>query len=346
MTDIDDAVRRSRQSVTFRLRRGAWPLLKWFLFAAVVFFIIHRARQLWDPEQFSQIDLKPMWLLAAGAIYAIGWLPSIWFWRKLLQSLGNELCFRDVACAYYCGHLGKYIPGKATVLIIRAGMLKERGVTIAAGALTATYETLTLIAVGGAVAICLSPLFLTAAQWQSLPGFIGWIHRWPFAVPGIVVLAVIVALPLVARLLSRLSRTVTPAEFLETGSPDTGVIRVRLLYQGCLVYVVAWMCHGLSLGFTLRALSADTFAFAAWPIWTAACGLATSVGFVAVFAPGGLGVREGLLIEMMRSTVGGPQAILAAGLLRVVWFVTEILVAAGLYCVWRATREKGDRHIC
>ena len=56
--------------------------------------------------------------LPAGIAYAVGWLPSVWFWRSLMGSLGGRVTFADAARAYYCGHLGKYVPGKAMVLVI------------------------------------------------------------------------------------------------------------------------------------------------------------------------------------------------------------------------------------
>ena len=56
---------------------------------------------------------------------------SAWFWRSLLASSGHTLGWWPLLRAYFCGHLGKYIPGKAGVLVIRAGLLKSSGVPAA-----------------------------------------------------------------------------------------------------------------------------------------------------------------------------------------------------------------------
>ena len=63
----------------------------------------------------------------------------------------------EVAKAYYCGHLGKYVPGKAGVIFIRAAMLKSHGVPLGPGALSAGYETLASMAAGAAVGFALLP---------------------------------------------------------------------------------------------------------------------------------------------------------------------------------------------
>ena len=55
---------------------------------------------------------------------------------------------------------------------------------------------------------------------------------------------------------------------------------------------------------------------------------------------GGIGVREGLLIEALRiqPAIGVQMAVIAAILLRIVWFVTEVLVSAVLY--WGVGRKE------
>ncbi|NOX55819.1 MAG: hypothetical protein GXP27_15535, partial [Planctomycetes bacterium] len=242
------------------------------------------------------------------------------------------------ARAYYCGHLGKYVPGKAMVLVIRAGMMRREGVGLAAGALTATYETLFLMAVALLVAASLSPLFFPSIPRNDLPPMLTLVRDHAWIVPVVVLAATAVALPVVSRLLSLLAWKATPADFRESQPTDVGLIPTRLLYEGVLAFALAWACHGLSLGLTVRSLGA-TWNWEDWPVWTAAVSLATSIGFLAVFAPGGLGVREGLLIEALKTSVGGPQAVLAAVLLRAVWLVTEILVAVGLYYTGSGGKE-------
>ena len=77
-----------------------------------------------------------------------------------------------------------------------------------------------------------------------------------------------------------------------------------------------------------------------WPLFcpsvcacAAAAGLATAAGFVVMIAPGGLGVRELVLIEALRLLPGvsPPQAAAATFLMRAVTLVAEVAVAAALY---------------
>jgi len=128
-------------STAARTRFRLLQMLKWILFVLVVGFVIHYAWRLWQRDELAQIEWNFGWLILAGCVYLLGWLPSIWFWNRLLREFGGDVNYVNTARAYYCGHLGKFIPGKVMVLVIRAALLKDRGVRPAVAALTAAYET-------------------------------------------------------------------------------------------------------------------------------------------------------------------------------------------------------------
>ena len=146
--------------------------------------------------------------------------------------------------------------------------------------------------------------------------------------------AVVIAIPLSSKLLSVVAWKLTPGEFRKdaaseeaSANPQPIRISARLLLTGSLMFLATWLLHGLSLGFTLRSVGVDALHPIHWPLWSCAVAGATSVGFFALFAPGGLGIREGLLIATLQSTVGGRAAIAAAALYRVVCFVSELATA-------------------
>jgi uncharacterized membrane protein YbhN (UPF0104 family) len=68
-----------------------------------------------------------------------------------------------------------------------------------------------------------------------------------------------------------------------------------------------------------------------WPFWTATAAVALVGGFLAVFTPGGLGVREGLMMELLTRQIGPHEAVLVAVLMRGVALASEILAAGALY---------------
>jgi uncharacterized membrane protein YbhN (UPF0104 family) len=108
--------------------------------------------------------------------------------------------------------------------------------------------------------------------------------------------------------------------------------------------VAAWWLQGAALGLTLQALSPEPVDWSDWPLWTGASAVSLVGGFLAFFTPGGLGVREGLLMELLRHHVGAHEAVAAALVLRVITLVGELVASALLYAlVRRPLASRGGR---
>ena len=70
----------------------------------------------------------------------------------------------------------------------------------------------------------------------------------------------------------------------------------------------------------------------------ASVALATVAGFVVAVLPGGLGVREGVLMAALAPALGNDHAVVAALSLRLVWVAAE-LVAAAVFFPWLGRRS-------
>ena len=322
-----------RTQTPFVRSKSYWPVLKWVLFVIVMAFVVRRAMQLWESAPPKSIHIQWPWLIAAALFYLAGWLPSVWFWKALLNRFQQPLDWRHALRAYYVGHIGKYIPGKALVLVIRGSMVKEAGVNPLWGGVTAAYETLVFMATGAALCLAIAPFAFTSSQWNRLPTQLSWLKEYPFVVCVGVILLTLATTPFSAMLFSRigrkaLSRDATTAE----AGPS---ISAGLISVGVVMTSLGWVCHALSLGCVLQSVSEGPIDLTQFPTWLGACTLSTVGGFVVLIAPGGLGVREGLLIEALQDQphIGPSTAVIAAGLLRAVWFITELVAAASLWIV-------------
>jgi glycosyltransferase 2 family protein len=195
-------------------------VLKWILFAAVLGYVCRHGYRLWTQNDVrtSLSAASGVWLVASAVVYILAWLPSVWFWRKLMRALGGPVTFRDAARAYYCGHLGKYIPGKAMVLVIRSAMVKDRGCPAQTAAITAAYETLTMMGTGLVVGVLLAPL----QQWIA-PDKQTWIAV-------LTVIALAAGLPFIARLLTWVGLKTIPKE--SRGDSAQFSIPTRLVAAG------------------------------------------------------------------------------------------------------------------
>ena len=333
MPNEDSIAEQSASAGKTRPRITVGRVIKWTLCLLVLFFVGREANKLWATDDISSLSLDSKWLLLAAACYLVGWLPSVWFWRRMMFELGATPGFSETNRAYFCGHLGKYVPGKALSLVIRSSMLKSNGTSVPVSAISATLETLGVMGVGLTVWLALAPVTLPDDVWNSFPGWLQTLRNPWWITPAIVAVGATIAVPLSSKLLSLVAWKMTPDEFRGQNAKESLRVSPRVLLFGSAVFLATWALHGLSLGLCLRGIGVETSAWqlANWPLWSCAVAGATSVGFFALFAPGGLGIREGLLIATLQSSVGGRAAVAVAAVYRLICFVSELLAAGLLF---------------
>ncbi len=133
---------------------GLW-LLK-LLFRVVVLALVtwgiwktvRQARLEFAAHEFSLQQVDYAWLCAAGLLYLAGLAPCGVFWHRTLWAMGQQPTWRESMRAFWIGHLGKYVPGKAMVVILRTGLIYSERVNRTVAATSVFIETLTMMAVG------------------------------------------------------------------------------------------------------------------------------------------------------------------------------------------------------
>ncbi len=269
-------------------------------------------------------------LAAAGVLY-LG-CHTIWgtFFYQLLCRQGSSVGWLPVIRAYFISQAGKYVPGKAWVLLLRVVILRRTGLTSTAIAVAGIYETLTSMAAGAMIGAVLLP-------WSGWASADGSLQR--YAILGVA------ALPVGAILLNRLAIRVAR----RFRGPDQAVIPKPpfwLLVRGLLQASVGWLMLGASLHLTVIGLSDVELPLTA----DGAAGLVVAnaiayiSGFVVLPLPGGLGVREKAL-QLMLSVQLRPRmgesatgfAVVTAWVLRAVWTLFEVAI---WLVFWRLGRAK------
>ena len=202
--------------------------------------------------------------------------------------------------------LGKYLPGKVWAVAGMALMAQRAG--IAAWAATGSAVVLQVLAIGtgAAVAGLTGRRAIEAADPRMGAGLLLLIAG---AVAG-------VALLLWPPFLRRLLRLAAPDAVARGTPPAAGIV------FGIAANLVAWVGYGLALWLLARGLlpSVGLDPALAIAVFTASY----LAGFLALFAPGGIGVREGLFILMLQGPLGIAAATALALASRVLLTVTEL----------------------
>ena len=298
------------------VKRWAAAAIKLLIVALVVWYIRRTIVDAWEQLGTHRWQFDFWWLAASGGLYLLGTLCCGVFWHRTLRVMGQPVSLPQALRAYYIGHLGKYVPGKAMVVILRAGLVRGQGVDTALAAASVFLETLTMMSTGALMAAAI------VAVWFRGQTLLFW------AALGMMVAAGLPTLPPVFRRLVRLVGVGRTNPAIAEKLADLGYGTMLL---GWLLTGLGWVILGLSFWATLRALgAADGNPFEQLHLYTAAVTLATVAGFVS-FVPGGAVVREAVLTELMVPYLGGAVALVSAILLRLVWLVAELVISGILY---------------
>jgi hypothetical protein len=298
--------------------RRKWLVLaiKLGIVAVVVWFLRSAALDAMAKLHESPLRLAPAWLAVSGFLYLLGLLPEGLFWHRVLRALGQEAGFGETMRAYFIGHLGKYVPGKAMVVILRTGLIRSHRVDTGLAVASVFLETLTMMSVGA---------FLAAAILAvSFPE-----HHW-FVGLAVAMMAA-AGLPTLPPVFSRLARLAGVGRSNPAVAEKLAGLGYPLLAGGWLAMTVGWLLMGASLWAVLRAIGAPADLPGQWHLYTAAVALAVVGGFASMI-PGGLLARELALGGFLDRQLGVPGlGLIVAAVLRLVWLVAEILISSILY---------------
>jgi uncharacterized membrane protein YbhN (UPF0104 family) len=228
----------------------------------------------------------------------------------MIAEMGSsEMPVGSVLRVFFLANLGRYLPGKLWQIAGLAYLARGEGIqaTVATGAAVLGQA----FSLAGATLLGAGALLRKGGAGDVLLGQ-GW------ALVIVTLLLVVSATPRVLKgllkLWFRLARQSVPGEF--TPGWTFGVRWMGLYALGWIVQGLGFWMLARGLGFDLGILPGVTSYAAAYVI-----------GYLALFAPAGIGVREGLLLALLGPILGAGAAILA--IIARLW-ATGVEVAAAL----------------
>jgi len=307
-------------------RAWASAAIKFALTALVLYAVGRHSIRTWNDlrskGEFVQVAVVPF--VGAVFLYLAGLVSFGLFYWRVMRASPTPIAPYAAIRAYLISHLGKYVPGKALVVIVRAGLSTPYGARPATAAFASMYETLLMMAAGGLIAGL--AFGWGASARVPLPFGAGRVLMLPLPLIGLGLgaLFLIVVEPSVFPRLARLARLPFPG----VGPDALPTFSHRLLIEGLLFSTLGWTLLGLSQVAVLAAILPGDLPTSAWATVIASVALATVAGFAIPISPGGLGVREWVLWTALAAVIDRDHAVVAALVLRLAWVLGEILAAA------------------
>ncbi len=281
------------------LRRIAGhPAVKAAYFLLLVAAAVVYLYRWWDrvPELLSH--LEPIWTAASLGATLLAGLTYNLTQYTIYHHLGASVSFWTTFRIISISQLGKYLPGKVMFAGNYYLLSKEAGVNnMQVGASFVISQALWMLTA------CLCGLPILALLNPTL--------RFT-----VLLLPLALALLIHPRLLACLLRLGQRVAGRVKGEPLPLPEGLGALFylQVAFLYLVNWGLAGLAAWFCLRAFGVVRLELL--PLTLAAVAIGTLIGFVALFAPVGLGIREGLGTVILAPIVGSEVALLGLTLLR------------------------------
>jgi glycosyltransferase 2 family protein len=266
------------------------------------------------------------WVASSTAAFALAYLVLIQTWRRIVARWDRDLSFVDAARIWLVSGLGRYVPGKLWAIAAMGAMAQRAGVSPVAATGSSVLNVVVNIAAGFVVVM--------ATGWRllALP-YAGA----PVVAVTIVVLAVILlmAVPWLTPQLLQLAQRVTGRSTV-VGTPPRGAIGYAVVGN-----LIGWILYGLAFQLLARALFGS--APGGLAAYVAVYALSYLVGYLALLAPAGVGVREASMVALMPAAglASAPQALVLAVASRLVLTILDIV--PGLLLVGRDAVRRPSR---
>ncbi len=259
------------------------------------------------------VDPDWIYIIASGALFWATYAILIETLRRVLIAWDGgsaRLGFMTVARFWAISNFGRYLPGKVWGIGAMAAMAQQAGVGGVAAAGSAVLNTIVNIVSGGVVAL--------VAGWSSFDRISQGRSELGIALIAIAI-AGLFALPLALPVMLSIVRRVTGRDIVVANIPR------RAFYIALAGNVLSWLMYGAAFQVFVRGVvgaAPGTFAnyvtAYAWPY---------VLGYLAILAPGGLGVREVALAQTLTalSIATPPQALLISATSRLWLTVLELL---------------------
>ena len=276
---------------------------------AVIIALTFLGSLLW--KYFDEISkfhwkLNYFYLVLAILILSLLFFIGSWGWMLILHRLRVRISFKRSMEIWVASIIGKYIPGKVWFVLGRIYLGQKLGISKTKMSLSILLEII-LMQSSGVMFFFASFLF-----WEQRT----LLHQiWPFMIMFWVLTIVVMQPAVLQRIVNPLLRILKKKEI----SIDISNKDILLLLS---FYFFFWFCSGIGVYFLTRSFYPINIT--AFPIISGSWAISTVLGFMVLVAPGGLGVREGVIVFLLSRFIPTYVALLVAISSRILLTILEI----------------------
>lgn len=272
------------------------------IYLLVFYFISRIICSNWQKISESLEGVNFIWLLLSLIITTIALAYQSYIWHRLLKYFQPKLTFRESYSTYFKSIITRYLPGGIWVFFARTYLTSKLSFSKTQAFFLILVESLLVVFSGCIVFLLIQPY----------TGYNTYIN-----ILLIILIAAIVVFLLWPRYLINILQHISGKEFTIIPLPFSLICTIVAMY------IIQWIFSGLCLFLLSKSIIAVNIS-QFLPL-TAFFAVSWIIGFIVVFVPSGIGVREMIFIILISSIVGAPFAVLLALLSRLVSIISELI---------------------
>lgn len=291
--------------------RKALRYLGWIVTVAVVVIVGRNLASGLLALRSQPLPQAPNWglILLSGVVFLCGHAVLVQTWRSMLACWDARLPYWSAARVWSVSNLARYLPGKIWNIGAMGAMSKALGVSPVAASGSAILSTVVNLLAGFVVAVVSGRALLE----QSSAGR-GTLAVLAVVAASLALLLAPVLLPRIAPLLGRM-----------LGRKLEATLPARAVVYALVGNLAAWLLYGAAFELFVRGLLGSLAG--GYAEYLAAYTISYILGYLVIFAPAGIGFREGAMVTVLTSAglTSAPEAALVAITSRVWLTLLEVV---------------------
>ncbi|MCP3929187.1 MAG: hypothetical protein GY705_08820 [Bacteroidetes bacterium] len=286
-------------------------IIRYVFVSAIVMFVANSLLRALITVDWKIITFAYGKLLLGTVLVLSSACVASFVYMKIYAILGNKLSLVETFILATVPPLGKYIPGKVMSLVGHASLAKLFGIRLA----VAGFAALLFIIVGLSSGVVLGVLLIYLGQYNLV--------EWKFANQLLLLAVVPTIIILVWPNLYWNIVNVALERFRKRS------VNVQFTFSTNLImFIGLFFVNGLFIGGSVLAgLGVTSTDLSLLPIVVGIACFANVSGYLVLFSPGGIGIRDGILYYLLITIMDESVAALLTVVLRVLQTVADVFLA-------------------
>ena len=279
-------------------------------------------------QELGSYDWQVNWFLFSVSVFGISvvYVFNALIWKSIVRAVsGVSVGPLRASYIWFVSNLGRYIPGKIWQIAGMAAMAKKSGVPAIEASVSAVIGQLVHLMAGAVVGLVMMSL-------DPLAGFVRYMDKaWILALPALIFLYP----PLLSKLVGWAAR-------LSGRQEVSCMVSFAHLVSWFVMNLGVWLAYGGLFHLFVLSMLPDAALSVVRSAGIYAVGYIT--GFLAVFVPGGIGVRELMFAELLTDAASSQASATLVALASRVWLTIAEILPVLIVLVLSGIRTNKDKN--